>query len=75
MLLALASALAAQSVPPQPEARAIEAAQAEIETVPAAVREISRAEQRVPHYFLAPDGAKATRLAQAARTLIRYCRT
>jgi len=33
MLLALASALAAQSVPPQPEARAIEAAQAEIEAL------------------------------------------
>jgi hypothetical protein len=33
MLLALASALVAQSVPPQPEARAIEAAQAEIEAL------------------------------------------
>jgi hypothetical protein len=158
MLLAPASALAAQSVPPQPEARAIEAAQAEIEalfngggfeiireatpgrrdrsrraivatrhprhcvtemqvrflehplgstpgspqrfdwselqsggsragsrvsytlraasvpeTVPAAVREISRAEQRAPRYFLAPDAAKAARLAQATRALVRYC--
>jgi hypothetical protein len=43
------------------------------ETVPAAVREISRAEQRAPRYFLAPDAAKAARLAQATRALVRYC--
>ena len=159
MLLALASSAAAQSVQPQPEARAIEAAQAEIEallnggrfeiirevtpgrrdrirraivavrhprhcltemqvrfleqpvgstpsspqrfdwsalesggfksanrvsytvrpaaipeTLPPGSREIRRAEQRAPHYFLAPGETEAARLAQAARTMIRYCR-